>query len=220
MDSCGCDGLAWMFDRRTAERDRTRYHRNGADRTTRLLLDMLRRRGVEGATLLDIGGGIGIIDQELLRAGARHATMVDVSQAYLDVAREEARAAALEDRIDFFQGDFVRRADDAETADIVTLDRVVCCYQDAAALVGLSSAKAGRVYGLVLPRDRFVIRAGIAAYNLSLRLRRKAYRGYVHPNATIDRLVATSGLRPTSEARTFLWRVVVYDRAAVGPGSP
>ena len=201
-----------MFDRRTAERDRARYRRRGADRTTRMLLEMIRRIGVEGSTLLDIGGGIGIIDQELLKAGADRATMVDVSHAYLQVAQEEARDADLLERIEFHQGDFVDRAAATEPADIVTLDRVVCCYRDADALVGLSSARANRVYGLVLPRDRFLIRAAIGAYNLTLRLRRKAYRGYVHSNAAVDALVEASGLRPRSEGRTFVWRVVVYER--------
>jgi len=212
MDSCGCDGLAWMFDRRTAERDRVRYHRDGPDRTTGMMLDMIQRIGVAGATILDIGGGIGVIDQELLKAGARRATMIDVSHAYLDVAREEARKADLLDRIDFHQGDFVVRAADTDRADIVTLDRVVCCYQDAQALVGLSSGRATRVYGLVLPRDRFLVRAAISAYNLTLRLRRKAYRAYVHSNAVIDELVTANGLRRRSEARTFVWRVVVFER--------
>jgi SAM-dependent methyltransferase len=177
-----------------------------------MLLDMIRSTGVAGATILDIGGGIGVIDQELLKAGAGRATMIDVSHAYLDVAREEAHEADLLDRIAFHQGDFVVRAADTDPADIVTLDRVVCCYQDADALVGLSSDRAGRVYGLVLPRDRLLVRAAISAYNLSLRLRRKAYRAYVHPNAVIDDLVTSNGLRRRSEGQTFVWRVVVYER--------
>jgi magnesium-protoporphyrin O-methyltransferase len=212
MDSCGCEGLAWMFDRPTAERDRARYHRRGADDTTRMLLDMIRSIGVEDSTILDIGGGIGVIDQELLKAGAGHATMVDVSHAYLDVAQEEARDAGLLERIDFRQGDFVDRAAETGPADIVTLDRVVCCYRDAEALVGLSSARARRIYGLVLPRDRFLVRTAIRLYNATLRIRRKAYRGFVHPNEAIDQLAAANGLHPRSEGRTFVWRVVVYER--------
>jgi 2-polyprenyl-3-methyl-5-hydroxy-6-metoxy-1,4-benzoquinol methylase len=212
MDSCGCDGLEWMFDRGTSERDRARYRRQGADRTTRMLLDMIRSTGAEGATILDIGGGIGVIDQELLKAGARHATMVDVSHAYLAVAREEARDAGLLERIDFRQGDFVTRASETDPADIVTLDRVVCCYPDADALVRSSSSRARHVYGLVLPRDRVLIRAAIAAYNVTLWLRRKAYRAYVHSNAAIDQLVAENGLQRRSDGGTFVWRVVLYER--------
>jgi hypothetical protein len=47
---------------------------------------------------------------------------------------------------------------------------------------------------------------------LALRLRRSAFRPYAHPNALVDRLVESSGLRLRSEAFTFFWRVVVYDR--------
>src|SRR5712691_3746081 len=98
MDSCGCDGLASMFDRRTAERDRDRYRSKGADRTTNMLLDLIRSHRLEGATILDIGGGIGVIDQELLTTGAVRAVLVDASPAYLDVAQQEARAANIVDR--------------------------------------------------------------------------------------------------------------------------
>lgn len=212
MDSCGCDGLAWMFDRQTAEQDRDEYHRKGPDRTTRMLLELIRPDEIEGSTLLDIGGGIGVIDHELLRAGASRAVLVDASPAYLDVARAEARSAALLDRLDFVDGDFVRRAPEIETADIVTLHRVVCCYPDANALVGLSAARARRVYGLVLPKDRWLTRSALRLLNVTMWIRRKAYRAYVHPNARVDALAAAHGLVPRAETGTFIWRVVVYDR--------
>ena len=41
MDACGCDDFASLFDRRTAEKDRDRYRREGPDRTTRMLLDLI-----------------------------------------------------------------------------------------------------------------------------------------------------------------------------------
>src|SRR5207249_9139418 len=111
---------------------------------------------------------------------------------------------------------FVKRAREIDGADIVTLDRVVCCYPDAAALVGLSAAKASWLYGLVLPTDRWLVRFALRLTNLGYWLRRKAYRTYAHPNARIDELVEAQGLQPHSEARTFFWRVVVYDRAVAG----
>ena len=213
MDSCGCDGLASMFDRRTAERDLDRYRRKGADRTTRMLLDLIRPHRVEGSTILDIGGGIGVIDRELLNAGAARAVLVDASPAYLDAARHEAARVNLMDRMEFVDGDFVRRAAEVASADIVTLDRVICCYPDAEALVGLSAARAQRIYGLVVPRDRWLVRAAIRLLNFGFWLRRMAYRTYAHPNARIDEAIAASGLTIRSEARTFFWRVVVYERA-------
>jgi hypothetical protein len=214
MDACGCgaDGFASIFDRRSAERDRERYRRNGPDRTTRMLLELLAPYRSAGSTVLDIGGGIGVIDQELLRGGAGHAVLVDGSAASLDVAREEARRQGLLDRIELVEGDFVRRAAAIEPADIVTLDRVVCCYPDAEGLVSLSAARARTVYGLVLPRDRRLVRIAIGLENLWFRLRRTAYRAYVHPTARVDEIAAANGLRPVAERLTAFWRVVVYER--------
>lgn len=214
MDGCGCDadGFASIFDRRNAEGDRDRYRRNGPDRTTRMLLELLAPYRSAGSTVLDIGGGIGIIDQELLRTGAGHAVLVDGSTASLVVARQEARRLNLLDRIEFIEGDFVRRAASIDAADIVTLDRVVCCYPDAEGLVGLSAARARTVFGVVLPRYRRLVRIAIRAENLWFRVRRKAYRAYAHPTARVDEIAAENGLHPRSEGHTAFWRVVVYDR--------
>jgi len=177
-----------------------------------MLLELLAPYRAAGSTVLDIGGGIGIIDHELLQSGIGRAVLVDGSTASLEVAREEARRLDLMDRIEFVEGDFVRLAADIGPADIVTLDRVVCCYPDAEALVGRSAARAGTVYGLVLPRDRAIVRVAIRLENLWFRMRRKAYRAYVHRTARVDEIVAADGLRLGAERHTMFWRVVVYDR--------
>jgi SAM-dependent methyltransferase len=213
VDTCGCEGFATTFDRRSAEGDRDRYRREGPNATTRMLLGLIRRYGVAGSSILDIGGGIGVIDLELLREGAGHAVLVDASEAFLNVAREEARRANVLDRIEFIAGDFVREAANIDSADIVTLHRVVCCYRDAEALVSLSSARAGTLYGLVLPRDRWFVRLGLRLLNLKHVVLRQAFRVYAHPNKRIDRIVAANGLKPRFELTTAVWRVVVYDRA-------
>ena len=218
MDSCGCEpqGFASMFDRRNAEDDRDRYRRKGPDRTTRMLLELLAPYRAASSTVLDIGGGIGIIDQELLKTGIGNAVLVDGSTASLAVAREEARRLDLSDRMEFVEGDFVKLAAAIEPADIVTLDRVVCCYPDAEALIGGSAARVRTVYGLVLPRDRFMVRIAIRLENLWFRLQRKAYRAYVHPTARVDEIVAANGLQPRAQRQTIFWRVIVYDRGAAG----
>jgi predicted TPR repeat methyltransferase len=213
MDSCGCgDDFASIFDRSTAEDDRDRYRRHGPDRTTRMLLDMIERHRARDASLLDIGGGIGVITHELLRAGAGHAVLVDASPAYLAVARHEARTANVLDRVEIVEGDFVRRAAAIDAADIVTLDRVVCCYPDAEALVSLSADRARRLYGLVLPRNRRLVRLAIWLGNLRFRLRRSPYRAFSHSNELVDSLVGGRGLAALEERQTFFWRVVLYGR--------
>lgn len=213
MDCCGCDDYpSAPFDPDEAQRVRDRYHDVGPDETTQMLLDMIGAEGASGATVLDIGGGIGIIDHELLRRGAGRAVIVEASPAYLAAARDEASMAGLLDRIDIVAGDFVRHAEALEEADIVTLDRVVCCYRAADELVPASAAHARRLYGLVLPRDRWYVRWLIRLENVRWRLKRSAYRAYAHPNARIDAQVRAAGLQPRSEAFTAFWRVVLYER--------
>jgi SAM-dependent methyltransferase len=214
MDGCGCDRGFEIFDRRTAAQDVERYQRHGPDTTTRMLLDMIQERGIRGAGVLDIGAGIGVIDHELLRAGAGHAVLVDASGPSLEAARSEARRRGHLDRLDFVDGDFVARASAIDHADIVILDRVVCCYPDVDSLVRLSAFRARSLYGLVLPRDRLLIRVGLRLLNVWFRLRGLAYRAFAHSNDRVDALVAEAGLRSASEGRTFFWRVVLYERAA------
>lgn len=212
MDGCGCDDYATPIDGRIAKRDRDSYHSKGPDRTTRMLLDMIEANSEDGATVLDVGGGIGVIDHELLKTRASRAVLVEASPAYLEVAREEAREADLLDRMEIVAGDFVRHAGDIDAADIVTLDRVVCCFPDADALVSASAAHARKLYGLVLPRDRWYVRWALRLDNVRWWLKRRAYRAHAHANARIDELAMARGLRPRSEAFTLLWRVVLYTR--------
>jgi magnesium-protoporphyrin O-methyltransferase len=213
VDACGCDRGFEIFDRRSAEADLERYRRQGPDRTTRILLEILRARGVRGASLLDIGGGIGVIDHELLRDGAGHAVLVDASAPALEAARNEARRRGSLARIEFIEGDVLASQQPIDAADIVTLDRVICCYPDVRALVGLSASKARSLYGLVLPRDRAIVRWGLRALNVWFRLRGFGYRSHAHPNRLVDALAAEAGLRPSREEHTFIWRIVVYDRS-------
>lgn len=213
MDSCGCDRGFEIFDRKSAEADLARYREHGPDRTTRMLLDLIGRDAVRDASILDIGGGIGAVDHELLGEGAARATLVDASAPSRVAARDEAARRGHLDRLAIVDGDFVARASELENADIVTLDRVICCYPDMVSLVRLSAARAGRLYGLVLPRDRWVIRLLVRLENAWQRLRGVQYRAFAHPNERVDALVREAGMRPRGEDRTFLWRVVVFERA-------
>jgi len=203
-----------LFDGRAARRELAAYRRSGAGGTTLRLVEAICDAGVDGARVLDIGGGIGVIDHELLRAGAGHALLVEVSPAFIQAARQEARERNTLDRIEFAQGDFVQLAPDIDAADIVTLDRVLCCYPDADALVRLSAAKARYLYALAFPRDRWYVRLRLRIENILQRLRGRAYRVYAHPHARVDALIAEAGLRPAGETHTSAWRVVLYERAA------
>jgi magnesium-protoporphyrin O-methyltransferase len=212
MGCCQCSGIESQFDRGAAERRLRAYRRGGPPQSTRILLDALVAEGVRDMTLLDIGGGIGIVLHELLQHGAARATDVDASQAYLDAARAEATRQGHANRSTFKHGDFVALADEIAPAEIVTLDRVICCYHDMPALVGRSSAKATRLYGLVYPRDIWWVRAGVKAENALLWLERTPFRVFAHHSTEVDAIVRRNGLEQRFKRNAGLWQVVVYAR--------
>jgi predicted TPR repeat methyltransferase len=212
MSCCHCQGAETLFNAKVATKELRQYRRRGPRKTTRLLLDALKVNGVAGRTLLDIGGGVGVIQHELLRAGAAQASGVEASTAYLAAAREEATRQGHADRLRLDHGNFVDLAPRLPPADIVTLDRVICCYPDMPALVGRSAALAREAYGLVYPRDTWWVKLGLALGNLALWARRNPFRTYAHPTAAVDALVRGQGFTPRFSRRTFIWQVVVYGR--------
>ena len=171
---------------------------------------------MEGRTFLDIGGGIGAIQHELMARGAAGGTHSDAAPAFLRAARYEAEARGYADRVRYVDGDFVERARDLPPADIVTLDRVVCCYPDMAALLGAAAPLARRTLGLVLPRGRAWIRLGIRLANLIQRLRRHPFRVFAHDPAEVEAVVERHGLAKRFERDGFAWRVLVFTRPEAG----
>jgi Methyltransferase domain len=171
---------------------------------------------VNGSTLLDIGGGIGTIQIELLKAGASSAVSVDASTAYIEAAQNEAGRQGLQDRIQFRHGDFVEFADGLPSADIVTLDRSVCCYSNMPALVGLSADRAKRLYALVYPRDTWWMKIGMAAVNWLQRVRRIPFQVFAHPSAAVEGILHSHGWRRRFYRVSGAWQIAVFDRSA-GP---
>ncbi len=212
VSCCQCEGIERQFGRKTARWELRRFRKRGPAPTTRMLIEALRREGVGGASILDIGGGVGAIYHELLASGAGDAVHVDVSPDYLTVAREEAERRGHAARVQFIRGDFVDVATSLRDSDVVTLDRVICCYPDMERLVALSADKARRLLGAVYPREAWWMRLAIPAINVVSRLRRSAFRSYLHPPAAIDAVLRAHGLERRSFRRTLAWEVVVYSR--------
>jgi len=86
------DEFGDFYNARLAASDLERYRETGPRPWTRMLIESLKADGVEGATLLDIGGGVGVIAHELLDAGAASATCVEASAPYVATATAEASA--------------------------------------------------------------------------------------------------------------------------------
>jgi SAM-dependent methyltransferase len=215
-DGC-CGAAAGHFDPAIAEADLEHYRRHGLDRRAKLLLEALRRAGVPGRTVLDIGSGAGALSFELLKAGASRAILADASTAYLSAARAESDRASLSDRLQFVAGDFVDTAHDVPVADIVVLDRAVCCYPAWAPLVAAAMSRGRVLLGLSYPRARLDVRFVIGLENLRRRWKGDAFRAFVHPPAAMEAALHAGGWRLVSRRGTFVWRVDLYQRSAT-PG--
>ena len=126
--------------------------------------------------------------------------------------RDEATALGHADRILYVDGDFVEMQDRVQPADIVTLDRVICCYRDMPALVDASASRAVRVYGLVYPRDTRLARLAIGAVNLLHWLGRHPFRAYVHPTEAVEARIEGHGLTRAWHSSTLLWQITVFSR--------
>ena len=211
--SNSCCGIDETFNDDVARRDLERFRRKGPRGTTRRLLDGIRATGVLGTTVLDVGGGIGPIVHELLAAGVARATLIDASVAYIAAARNEAERRGELERLTTRNEDFVTVATQLAPVDIVTLDRVICCYPDMEMLVGLSTSKARRLYGVVYPRDGWWMRLGMLAVNGVCRLRKTAFRVHVHAVKAIDREIRRAGMRRRMHYRGLIWEVALYERA-------
>ena len=210
MSCSQCQGLDEVFDEKYVRKELARYRAKGAVKTTRMLSKALAEAGVSGLELLDIGGGLGALQHELLASGARRSTHVEAAYAYYRAAKEEAQRRSLEERISLRLGNFVDLAQDLEPADVVTLDRVICCYPEMERMVGLSAERARRLVGLVYPRDNWWVRLELTVSNLWMRLRKSPYRGYVHPTREVEAILTKHGFVRQFFQRTINWQIVVW----------
>ncbi len=212
MSCCQRQILETTFDQSVAETELKQYREKGMIKTTRLLVDALKSQGVKGKTLLDIGGGIGVIQHELLKSGLRHSINAEVSQAYIEATKQEAARQGHEDRISHHHGDFVDLAHTISSSDIVTLDKVICCYHDWQSLVEQSSSLARNLYGIVIPRTNLMSKLSIGWGNFILWIRRHPFRTRIHPVDAIDTMLQGKGFKQRVHQKTFIWHMIVYSR--------
>lgn len=212
MNCCQCQGIEELFSEEYVAKELKRYRKRGPDRTTRMLIEALKKENVEGLTLLDIGGGLGAIQHEMLRAGVQSATDIEASTAYLNATKAETARRGYADRVNYQYGNFVDLAENVAPADIVTLDRVICCFPDMQNLVLLSVARARKYYGLVFPREDWWMKIWHVLQSFFLRLTKSNYRTFLHSTKEVEKLVKSYGFKRRFYRRTFVWQVVVYTR--------
>ncbi|RIK30173.1 MAG: hypothetical protein DCC56_07490 [Anaerolineae bacterium] len=207
-----CEVTDSAFTEAEAKADAKHYRKRGPAKQTQLILEAIRSLGLRDASLLDVGGGIGTIHHELLKDVAKEATHVDASSAYLKVATEEAKRIGHEAQVKFIHADFTDVADELPQADVVTLDRVVCCYPNMLGLLKAAATKSRKAVALTYPREEWYIKAVMSVMNFFQRLRNDPFRVFVHPVAEMEALLNGEGLKRTSTRKLFVWEMALYQK--------
>lgn len=212
MSCCNPRGCDAFFTPRLARRAATRYREKGLDKTARRIVAFLEQHGIEGATVLEVGGGVGELQIELLRRGAASAVNLELSPAYDEEAARLLREAGVEARAERHLRDLAADPDGVEPADVVVLHRVVCCYPDYQRLLGAAAEHARRLLVFSYPPRNGVSRLLIAAQNLFFRLRRKEFRTFAHPPARMLAVVEERGLRRAYAHYPLVWQIAGFER--------
>ena len=213
--SCGCDrsGYGRFFNRRFARRAAKRYRKRGLDGPTQRIADLVAAHGVEGATVLEIGGGVGELQLELLKAGAARATNLELSPEYEEEARSLAEEAGVRHRVDRRVHDIAADPDVVEAADVVVLNRVVCCYPDYERLLGAAADHARRLVVFSYPPRNAVSRAFVTAVNAVQAVLRNDFRSFTHPPEAMLAVLDSRGLRRAYEHHGLVWQIAGAERA-------
>jgi hypothetical protein len=209
-DCCSPRVYERMFGAKQARTAARRYRERGLRGTSRDLVELAG--DVSGASILEVGGGVGAIELELLAAGAARATDVELSGEYEEEAQKLLAERGLTERVDRRVGDFV--AEPVDPHDVVVMHRVVCCYPDVDALVGAGAASARRRLLLTYPQERWYTRTALSFVNLFMRLSGSEFRTFVHPVARMNKTAGEHGLELTERRRRgVFWESAAFVRS-------
>jgi magnesium-protoporphyrin O-methyltransferase len=209
---CNARGCDEFFTTAMAKRAADRYRRKGVDKTGERILAFLEERGVDGASVLEVGGGIGDVQVELLKLGAARTVNLELSPAY------DAEAARLVDDAGF-HGRAERRIHDIaadpagiEPADVVVLNRVVCCYPEYERLLGAAADHARRLLVFSYPPRNALSRLLLGSQNVLFRLRRREFRVFAHPPASMLAVLEERGFALTYAHQPIVWQIAGLER--------
>jgi SAM-dependent methyltransferase len=210
---CSCADFGGAAERQftaiKAAKELKAYRRGRIGPTTRRLRDGLAEAGLTHGTLLDIGGGVGALTFELLDRGVKSATVLEASSAYAAAAQDEAIRRTRGPAVNVVHGDFLELSEKLPSVDVVTLDRVVCCYPWYESLLDQALLHAKQGFAVSYPRDRWYVRA-VMWFDNAKRARKSGFRTFVHPPRDMQRIIERAGFSLARRRHTPIWAVDVF----------
>lgn len=214
-----CVGINEFFTEKEARKKWQKYLKKGPGKVTEKLISIIRTKIRGGESLLDIGGGIGIIHHELIREGVHKVHDVEASSGYLKVAKEAAESKNIFDKIKYSQGDFLELASQIPSYEIVTMDKVICCYPHYNEMLNLSLERSSRLFGIVFPKSVWIAKIISGSANIFLKTFGKStFRSFIHPSKGVLEIIQSSGFKLTDNNSTFKWHIWLFEKSEKSNG--
>jgi Methyltransferase domain len=205
---CDPDDYQSVFSDRFARRVSRRYERRGLSPAAQRIVEFATSQGIAGATVLEIGGGVGQVQLELLRHGASHVTNLEISENYEAEAARLLDQAGLAGRVTRRFLDIARAPLEVPPADVVVLHRVVCCYPDYVTLLSVAAGHARKALVYSHPAANVINGVLFGAENAYRRLTRNDFRVFVHTPEGMVRAAQSDGLAVAYRRHARDWDVV------------
>ena len=208
---CGADS---MFDAKTARKQYQQYLKKGPSKVTARMIEQLSAYVDfdRDKSMIDVGGGIGALQWWFLESGGKKTTSVDASSSYIARTREHAEKNDWQDQTHFIMGDIAELDNDIGEADVITMDKVVCCYPDYKSIIKTCRDRSRSLVSLSFPMDGFVAKVISDIGALFIRFKTKNFRPYVHPVAGIRDEFLDNGFVRVDHSLSFPWHIETYQR--------
>lgn len=214
MNCCSSENPAGKFFDKEAKRWAKKYRKKGVEKITRMMLSGIEEIGIDGKTVLEVGGGVGGAHRRLLRNGASKAYATELSQEMLIAAAEFSKEENLEDKVEYILGDIVEMNGQVPEVDITMHDKVICCYEFSDALLEKTLQKTKNIYAFIMPRDKFRVEIFFRFLTLLSMVFRWEFHPFLHPEQPILDKIDAAGFRLKYENTTFIWKARVYEKIA------
>jgi len=188
------------------------FKKKGLRQEQKYLAEGIRHSGMNNADILEIGCGVGGLHLSLLKDGAAKVTGFDISEKMIASARKLSAEMGLQERTQYWRGDFVTMHENAPQVDVTVLDKVICCYENAPELIARSTAKTRRIYAVSYPRENFFVRLMFRNAKYLLKLFRQSFHPYYHEPQQVQKWIAATGFEKVYERETMVWLVQVFRR--------
>ena len=204
-----------MFSRQ-ARRYAKRFRTKGLDRAQRIILNQLLAVGIEGGSVLEVGCGVGGLHISLLMNGAGSATGVDLSEGMINEAKQLSNEFGVADKVNYLCGDLVSTDGEAKAADIVVLDKVLCCYVDPKTLIKRSTSKTNWLYAVSYPRGALLARIGFVTLQSLGTWLRWSFHPFYHEPLSLIAAIKREGFLEIGSGATLIWQVKLFRRDELG----